>query len=113
MTCSESAHGPLEPRTVELSDDRPRNPRIAIRVAAIKEVLVVQITPRCGTPPAATTPLQNLLRPVHAHVVVHPAGVDHLHLRCIPQLVVRLGVLELPLRVQHWPGVIACSARVR
>ena len=41
------------------------------------------------------SPLQNLLRPVHPHIVVHPPKLDHLYLRRIPKLVVRLRAFKL------------------
>ena len=44
-------------------------------------------------------PLEDLFGPVHPHVVVHPAEVDHLHLRSVPELVIGLAALHLRERV--------------
>ena len=44
-------------------------------------------------------PLQDLLAPVHPHEAVHLAQVDQLPLRRVPELVVRLRVLQLRPRV--------------
>src|SRR6202789_3984783 len=39
-------------------------------------------------------PLEDFLGPVHAHAVVHPAVVDHLELRGVPEIVVRAALLH-------------------
>jgi len=36
------------------------------------------------------SPLQDLLRPVHPHYVVHPSVANHLQLRRVPQIVMGL-----------------------
>src|SRR6202795_3500493 len=55
-------------------------------------------------------PLQNFLSPVHAHVVVHPSGRDHLHLGGVPERVVGLGILKLRFGVENRPMVASMLA---
>ena len=66
-------------------------------VAAVEFVLVVEAYGNLVRYGWRWRPFENFLSPVHAQVVVHPAGVDHLHLSGVPERVVSLGVFELPL----------------
>ncbi len=50
-------------------------------------------------------PLQDLLCPVHAHVVVHPALFQHLALRGVPKFIVCLGALEFRASVEKWTAI--------
>lgn len=50
-------------------------------------------------------PFKYLLRPIHSHETMHLPEVNHLPLSCVPQLVVRLGVLKLGLSVQVLPYI--------
>ena len=46
------------------------------------------------------TPLQNFLCPVHAQIVVHPAGQNHLLLGRIPHEIVGRALLQLFLTIE-------------
>src|ERR1017187_6968809 len=78
---------PVEPRAIMLAHNGPCNSRIAIRVAAVEFIAVIQHYRPLKGPGRVRRPFQNLLRPIHAHVVVHPTGVSHLPLGRVPQLV--------------------------
>src|SRR5262249_16721749 len=93
--------GPFEPRTVELAHDGPGNAGISVRVTPIHFVFVIQSYRNLMGLGWGTTPLQNLLPPIHSDVVVHPSLVDHLELSCIPERVMRFGIFELTLAVNN------------
>src|ERR1022692_2482236 len=82
--------GPFKPRAVELSDDGPRNPRVTVGVASIQFVFIVQPHSDLAGQCRRWSPLQDFFCPVHPQIVVHPTGIDHLHLRRIPKRVVGL-----------------------
>ena len=87
--------GTFEPGAIELANDRPCDARVAIRVAAIEEVFVVEADGNLVSLRRGRRPLENFLCPVHAQVVVHPAEVEHLRLSGVPKLVVCFGALKL------------------
>src|ERR1035437_2464621 len=87
--------GAVEPGPVVLANDRPCNAGIAARVAAAKFVSIVQKDCSVECSGRVRRPLESLFRPVHAQVVVHPAGRNHLLLSCVPKLVVGFAALQL------------------
>ena len=102
-------HRALLPALVVHAPDGPRDAHEPVAVAPVQRVRVVQ-TQRDGKRLVRTAggPLQNLLRPVHAHETVHPAQRREFRLRGVPQLVVRPRVLQLLFRVRgvaHVAGV--------
>ncbi len=98
-------HRPVKPRPIVLAHNRPGDARIAVRIAPIQFIFVVQHHRPFEGARRVGRPLQNFLRPVHPHIVVHPAGVDHLPLRRIPQLVVGLAAFQLLETVAGWARV--------
>src|ERR1017187_7425309 len=96
--------GAVEPGPVVLANDRPCNAGIAARVAAVQFVTIVQKDCPVECSGRVRRPLENLFRPVHAQVVVHPAGRNHLLLSCVPKLVVGLAALQLleAVAVRAW-----------
>src|SRR5919107_141084 len=81
---------PLLPTPVVLAED-PGDVGVGVRVPAVQEILVVEVERRRIGLAGRGAPLQDLLSPVHPHVVVHVAGMDHLSHRRVPILVVGLG----------------------
>src|SRR5918998_2337268 len=89
-----AVHLPLLPAPVVLAED-PCDVGVRVWVPSVEEVLVVEVE-RCREGlPGRCAAFQDLLSPVHPHVVVHVARVTHLVHRRVPVLVVGLGVLEL------------------
>ena len=83
----------------------PPHARVAARVPAVEAVLIVEVY---RPPPSllrVRRPLQYLLGPVHAQVVVLFPRDDELALRRVPQRVVRRAPLELLQGVHEQPGV--------
>ena len=104
----QSEDGSVKPRAVMLADHGPGDAGVAVGVAPVQLVAVVERDGPLVAEGDRGRPLQNLLGPVHAHVVVHPPGLDHLALGCVPQLVVGLGALQLLERIEprtRVPGV--------
>src|ERR1700748_621148 len=60
----------LEPWTVMHSCDGPCNALIAIRIASVELILIIQNYSIFKGPRRVRRPFENLLRPVHAQVVV-------------------------------------------
>src|SRR6185436_4145509 len=100
-----SEDGPLEPWAVKLAGNRPRDSSVTIRIAPIEFVIIVESHRNLERLSGRTGPLEYLLPPIHPHVVVHPPLFDHLNLGGVPQCIVRLGVLQLPLAVENWPMI--------
>lgn len=90
--------------------DAPHAADVAVRVAAVELVLVVEVDRRVEGLLRGGAPLEDLLRPVHAHEAVHLAEVHHLALRRVPDVLVRLRRLKLRPACprngsqQHRPG---------
>ena len=82
-----------------LADNGPRDSGVAVRVAAIEFIFVIQVDRHLEGPRRGLAPFQNLLGPIHAHVVVHEAGLHHLHLRGVPQRIMRLRIFQLALAI--------------
>jgi hypothetical protein len=75
---------------------------VAVGIARIQKVFVHQGQRHVERFPRRAAPLQDLFRPIHAHVVVHVSGVQHLPLGRVPILVVGVGSFELSLRAGDW-----------
>src|SRR5271157_6586423 len=75
---------PLGPWAVVLAAYRPGNSGVAVGVAAVHLIAIVQIDcdPKCRL--GVDRPLQDLLGPVHPKIIMHTAGNDHLHLCRVP-----------------------------
>ena len=78
-----------------LAYDGPRNARVAVGVATVKFIPVIEPNRTLVSGSNRRTPLQDLLGPVHPHVVVHPARQDHLFLSSVPQGIVSFSLLWL------------------
>src|ERR1700733_13935054 len=74
----------FEPWTVMYPCDGPCNALIAIRIASVELILIVQNHSIVKGPCRVRRPFENLLRPVHAQVIMHPSVLHHLHLRGVP-----------------------------
>src|SRR3712207_2864498 len=81
--------GTLGPSAVVLAVD-PGDVGEGVGVAPVHEVLVVEVERGPVGVLRGVGPLQDLLTPVHAHVVVHVAGVHHLPHGSVPVRVVGL-----------------------
>mmetsp|Transcript_14257 Transcript_14257/g.39074 ORF Transcript_14257/g.39074 Transcript_14257/m.39074 type:complete len:277 (-) Transcript_14257:507-1337(-) len=97
--------GRLLPRPVVVAED-PGHARVAVGVAAIKAVLVVEVKKPLEPLLRRWRPLEHLLPPVHAHVVCHLASHDNLLLGRVPHLVLCCAILELLERVLGRPLVL-------
>lgn len=75
--------------------DAPHAADVAVGVAAVELVLVVEVQRRRERLFRARAPLEDLLCPVHAHEAVHLAEVHHFALRRVPYVLVRLRRLKL------------------
>src|SRR6185312_4203142 len=75
---------PLAPGAVELAYNGPRDAGVAVRIAAVEEVFVIEVHCALECRFDVRRPFQNLLGPVHAHDIVHPADMRHLRLRSVP-----------------------------
>ena len=83
-----------------MQPEHPADSGVAVGVAAILLVLVVQINKRAVCLGGVGRPFENLFAPVHPHVVVHPAREHHLALGGVPVGVVGGGGLQLGAGVQ-------------
>jgi len=79
----------------ELCQQSPRRCPHSRSVPSVQFVAVVQPHRPFKGRPGSGAHSRIFLAQVHAHVIVHPAGSDHLPLRRIPQLVAGLAVLKL------------------
>ena len=70
-------------------------------IAAVERVAVVELDHHVERLARRRGPLEDLLAPQHAQVVVDAALAHELALRGVPQLVVRLGACELVERVDE------------
>ena len=95
----------VEPGAVELPE-APLDTAIARRVTAIERPLVVQVDEMLERVLVLGRPEEHRLPPEHPDHVVHVARADHLALRRVPELVVRLGALELVERVDRLARVV-------
>src|SRR6185436_7877037 len=66
---------PLRPRPIVLAADRPRDVGVAVGVAPVEQIAIVQHDGEVERLVRPARPLEDLLRPVHAHVAVHPAAL--------------------------------------
>ena len=89
--------------------NRPGDARIAIGVAPIQFISVIQF----HSPPISDgnggTPLQKFLRPIHPEIIVHPASKNHLLLRRVPQRIMSRASLQFFLAVNDTsrvPGML-------
>jgi hypothetical protein len=97
-----------------LADNGPRDSRVAVRVAAVEFIFVIQVNRRLEGPRRSLAPFQNFFGPVHAHIVVHKAGLHHLQLRGIPQRIMRLRIFQLAFAVDFaWIGGVFGQALMR
>ena len=66
------------------ADDRPGDAGVAVGVAAVDLVTIIQ--PNCNLIGRLRRlgPLENFFRPIHAQVSVHPTRQHHLLLRGVP-----------------------------
>ena len=94
----------LAPGAVVLAED-PCNVREGIRVAAVEEIPVVDRERSGERLFGRRAPFEDLFAPIHAHIVVHVAGVPHLAHRGVPIRIVRFGGFELGARVEVWPRI--------
>jgi len=78
-----------------LAGNRPRNALIAVRIAAIEFVAVVESNSPLKSTGGIRSPLEDHLGPVHPHVIVHPALRHHLALGGVPEVVVGFSGFEL------------------
>src|SRR5215203_5937926 len=74
---------PLLPAPVVLAED-PGDVGVGVRIPAFQEILVVEVERRRIGLARRGAPLQDLLSPVHPHVVVHVASMYHLSHRRVP-----------------------------
>ena len=79
---------------------RPGDSGVPVGIAAVEEIFVVEIDAVLHRRGDVGRPLENLLGPVHAHVVVHPSVANHLELAGVPEGVVGLGSFELTQGVE-------------
>src|SRR5580698_7865217 len=91
----ETEDGSIEPGAVVFADDGPGNAGIAVGIAAVEFVAVVEGDCPFERPRRIRRPFENLFGPIHAEIVVHPAGDDHLALGSVPEIVGGLAALEL------------------
>src|SRR5215212_11201567 len=96
---------PLLPAPVVLAEG-PRDVCVGVGIPAIHEVLVVEVERRLVGLLWGLAPLQDLLPPIHPHVVVHVARVTHLVHRRVPVLVVGFGVFKLLAGVEIFALVV-------
>src|SRR5208282_1503528 len=94
-----SKHWTLEPRAIVLAYDRPGNARVAVGVAPVEFITVIEPNRTLVSGNNRRTPFQDFLGPVHPHVVVHPARQDHLFLSSVPQRIMSFSLLELLLAI--------------
>jgi len=92
-----------------LPADAPSDACVAIGVAPIEFITVVEAHSDLAGFRGRRRPLQNLVTPIRPQVIVHPAAVDHLSLGRAPQRVMGFCILELCLRVEV--GSIVSSVR--
>src|SRR5271157_1914371 len=71
---------PLGPWAVVLAANRPGNSGVAVGVAAVHLVAIVQIDRDPKRRLGVDRPFQDLLCQVYAHIIIYVAGNDHLHL---------------------------------
>lgn len=88
-----------------MKPEKPGDVGERIRVAAVDKVFVIDRERRFKGNLRRGAPFNNLLSPVHAHVVMHVSRVFHLVHRGVPVRVVGLRVLELPASVDEGPAV--------
>ena len=87
--------GSIEPWAVELAHDGPCDPRVAIGIAAVELISVIQYHGPIEGSRGIGRPFEDFLGPVHPHIVVHPAGRNHFALGGVPEIVVGFGALQL------------------
>ena len=75
---------PVKPRPVVFTDDGPGDACVAIGIAPVQLIFVVEQNRPFEGARRVGTPFENFLGPIHPHIVVHPSGIDHLPLRRIP-----------------------------
>jgi hypothetical protein len=101
----------LEPRAVVHPADRPGDPGVAVRVAPVQFIAVVQVDRLRQRLFRRLAPLQQLLGPVHPQVTVHLPACQHLFLGRVPQLVVGLAVLQLLAGIDKLARVCAQAGK--
>jgi len=88
-----------------LAHDGPGDPGVAVGVAAVELITIIEADGTLVRDGTRRTPFQDFLGPVHAHVIVHPAGKDHFLLSGVPKNVVSFCMLQLVLTVKNGAAV--------
>src|SRR3954470_6311114 len=76
----ESEDGTVEPGAIMFAYNGPGDALIAVGVAAIELIAIIHGHGPLVCASWIRSPSEDHLGPVHAHVVVHPAFIDHLTL---------------------------------
>mmetsp|Transcript_35783 Transcript_35783/g.93624 ORF Transcript_35783/g.93624 Transcript_35783/m.93624 type:complete len:316 (+) Transcript_35783:82-1029(+) len=92
--------GALFPPHVMNATDGPHAPNVPVGVVAVERKFVIEINSISKRRSWVSSPLENLLCPVHPHEAVHLALGGHLTLRSVPEWIVGVGGLKLGPRVQ-------------
>ena len=74
--------------------DRPGDSGIAVGITTVDEIAIVQRFGRFERYFRRLRPEKQLLRPVHPQTVWHPPLADHLHLRGVPERIIRSASFE-------------------
>lgn len=93
--------------------DGPHAAHIAVGIASVELVLVVEVQTHLQRLFRRPRPLEDLLGPIHAQKSMHFAGLHHLQLGRVPQVVVRFPELQLVARVHYATRIrtLSCANR--
>src|ERR1700690_3347274 len=99
-------YGPFWPPGMVVAAEAPENPVIGVRIAAVKGVPIIQLDHDFERLLRRARPLQNLLPPEHAQVVVNAPLANQLALRRIPERIVGVGCCKFFQRINVPPLVV-------
>src|SRR5271170_6852991 len=83
----------------------PENSAVGVGISPVQSIFIIQLDHDRRRFLRRPRPLQNFLRPQHAEVIVHPPFADKLHLRRIPQGIVRGSGGKLIERINDLPFI--------